>query len=541
MDIALRYVEQHREQWKLTTADIADMVVSDNYQTRHNGATHVYFIQRHASIPVYNAIMGIHIAADGKVVFATSRFTRDLAGSVNTTDPVISAYQAVESAARNAGVRIGEPLRLISQNGNRAFVFDKGNIAKSEIKVDLMYYSHPLKGTVRLAWSVILDQVDTPDYWSMRVDAVTGEVLQRQNLTVYCSFASKNDECHVHDDHCQTQDAASVTGFQPVKEALAEARLLADAAYNVFPIPVESPIHGERELVINPQDPEASPHGWHDTNNAPGPEFRITRGNNVHAYQDSLNQNSSINDEPNGGDLLNFDFPFDESQEPATYREAAVTQLFYMNNIMHDVMYHYGFDEPAGNFQRNTYGNGGTGNDDVKAEAQDGGGTNNANFATPADGGSGRMQMFLWNSAGGKLLNVLEPEEIAGAYETSTAAFGPEISATAITGEVVQAFDDTNLPQLGCEPYVNAAEVAGKVALVIRGQCFFEEKAPSPTPFIPIEDDFTFDEIDEGGFTFEDDSEAREVFGSALDTFDSTPATDPFAPEKPRTSILSEA
>ncbi|MFM9946916.1 MAG: T9SS-dependent M36 family metallopeptidase [Saprospiraceae bacterium] len=477
LDIALRYVEQHREQWKLTSADIADMVVSDNYQTRHNGATHIYFIQRHASIPVYNAIMGVHLASDGKVVFSTSRFTRDLAASVNTTAPAISAYHAVEAAARNAGLSIGEPLRLVSQNGDRSFVFDKGNIAKSDIKVDLMYYSHPMTGTVRLAWSLTLDQIDTPDYWSMRVDAVTGEILHRQNLTVYCSFGDKTDECHVHDDHCQTEEAA-VSGFKPVQEALAEARtLLTDATYHVFPIPVESPIHGDRELVMNPQDLVASPHGWHDINNAPGPEFRITRGNNVHAYQDSGNENTSVNDEPDGGDPLVFDFPFDPGMAPETYREAAITQLFYMNNIMHDVTYQYGFDEAAGNFQRNNYGNGGTANDDVKAEGQDGGGTNNANFATPADGGSGRMQMYLWNSAGGKLLTVLAPEQIAGAYETGTAAFGPEVSSTPIIGEVVQAFDGSNQPHLGCGAYVNAADVAGKVALVIRGQCFFEEKA----------------------------------------------------------------
>jgi len=477
LDIALRYVEQNREQWKLTPADIADMVVSDNYQTRHNGATHLYFIQRHAGIPVYNAIMGIHIANNGKVVFSNSRFTPDLATSANTTEPVISAYHAVESAARNVGVSIAEPLRLISQNGDRSFVFDKGNIAKSEIKADLMYYSNPLTGKVRLAWSLTLDQIDTPDSWSMRVDAVTGEVLHRQNLTMYCNFGDKKDECHVHDDHCQAKDVA-VSGFQPVQEALAEESLLmADAAYRVFPVPIESPIHGERELVINPQDPDASPHGWHDINNVPGAEYRITRGNNVHAYSDAGNANASANDEPDGGDMLIFDFPFDPSLEPEEYRDAAVTQLFYMNNIMHDVTYHYGFDEPAGNFQRNTYGNGGAGNDDVKAEAQDGGGTNNANFSTPADGGSGRMQMFIWNSSGGKLLTVLSPEQIAGSYETSTAAFGPAISDVAITGEVVQAFDATNQPHLGCEAYVNAADVAGKVALVIRGECFFEEKA----------------------------------------------------------------
>ena len=31
----------------------------------------------------------------------------------------------------------------------------------------------------------------------------------------------------------------------------------------------------------------------------------------------------------------------------------------------------------------------------MRAEAQDGSGTNNANFSTPPDGTSGRMQMYL--------------------------------------------------------------------------------------------------------------------------------------------------
>jgi hypothetical protein len=49
------------------------------------------------------------------------------------------------------------------------------------------------------------------------------------------------------------------------------------------------------------------------------------------------------------------------------------------------------------NFQENNFGRGGLGNDSVLAEAQDGGGTNNANFATPNDGSRPRMQMYLWN------------------------------------------------------------------------------------------------------------------------------------------------
>ncbi|MGH7359463.1 MAG: M36 family metallopeptidase, partial [Candidatus Rokuibacteriota bacterium] len=101
--------------------------------------------------------------------------------------------------------------------------------------------------------------------------------------------------------------------------------------------------------------------------------------------------------EPEGGPGLDFDFPLDLTQHPHDYWDAAVTNLFYWNNTIHDVLYGYGFDEPSGNFQANNYGRGGVGGDDVQAEAQDGGGTNNANFATPAmDGGRPRMQMYLW-------------------------------------------------------------------------------------------------------------------------------------------------
>jgi hypothetical protein len=119
----------------------------------------------------------------------------------------------------------------------------------------------------------------------------------------------------------------------------------------------------------------------------------------VQAYTDTDNNNSpDAGSSPSGGAGLAFDFPIDLSQAPSAYRPAAVTNLFYWNNVIHDVQYQYGFDEAAGNFQVNNYGNGGAGNDDVRAEAQDGGGTNNANFFTPADGSRPRMQMYVWTS-----------------------------------------------------------------------------------------------------------------------------------------------
>ena len=79
------------------------------------------------------------------------------------------------------------------------------------------------------------------------------------------------------------------------------------------------------------------------------------------------------------------------------YRRGAITQLFYVCNWYHDQLYNLGFDEAAGNFQQTNLSGLGAGGDRVLAEAQDGSGTNNANFSTPADGTSGRAQMFRFN------------------------------------------------------------------------------------------------------------------------------------------------
>src|SRR5690606_26714187 len=86
---------------------------------------------------------------------------------------------------------------------------------------------------------------------------------------------------------------------------------------------------------------------------------------------------------------------------------AAITNLFYWSNVIHDMIYLYGFDEASGNFQSNNYGNGGLGGDWVRAEAQDGSGTCNANFSTPTDGNLPRMQMYVCGTQDGDFDNLV--------------------------------------------------------------------------------------------------------------------------------------
>lgn len=170
-------------------------------------------------------------------------------------------------------------------------------------------------------------------------------------------------------------------------------------SYEVFAIPKEYPDDGPRNVETDPalDGAEASPYGWHDTDGQPGAEFTTTQGNNVHAYTDVDADNMpDPGGSPDGGPALEFIFPLDLESDPADYRPASVTNGFYWFNVAHDVLYGYGFDESAGNFQENNYGRGGLGGDGFLLEVQEGLFTNGATVSIPPDGERPRVQLGVF-------------------------------------------------------------------------------------------------------------------------------------------------
>lgn len=388
LDIALNYLRENKAAYGLSEADLVGMVIVDSYVSQHNGATHIFLQQRYEGIDVYNGVININVAQDGSIINLGNRFAPRLAEAVNVVKPEISAVEAVQSAARSLNLAQNSRVAVkeASKGVSREQVLSDDAISREDIPVRLVY--QPLQdGSVRLAWDLVIYELQVENQWSIRIDAVTGSVLDQNNLILHDNFGpidgGGSGQAHV---------PAVETGSTLNSGANAPNAYVGGGSYRVYDMPVESPNHGGRTLVTDPADATASPFGWHDTNGASGAEYTYTRGNNVYAYEDGNNPGFS----PDGGSSLNFDFGINLSQHPNNYESAAITNLFYWNNLIHDVFYHYGFDEASGNFQENNYGNGGSGSDSVNAEAQDGGGTNNANFATPTDGGNPRMQMYLW-------------------------------------------------------------------------------------------------------------------------------------------------
>jgi extracellular elastinolytic metalloproteinase len=163
-------------------------------------------------------------------------------------------------------------------------------------------------------------------------------------------------------------------------------------SYNVFPVHPDS---SAQTILPGPGAGNAeSPVGWL----FPGDQLSTDiAGNNCHAYLDVDSDNAP---DPGSEVVSNGDFLAVASltQDPRIppNPSVAVQNAFFHCNVIHDTLYRHGFTEAAGNFQQDNFGQGGVGGDPVNAENQDGSGTNGANFSTPPDGASPRMQQFLW-------------------------------------------------------------------------------------------------------------------------------------------------
>jgi hypothetical protein len=220
---------------------------------------------------------------------------------------------------------------------------------------------------------------------------------------------------------------------------------------------------------------DATTLGWH---NDGGTEYTITKGNNVYAQEDQ-NGNNGTGYSPSSG-TLDFNYPLDFNNPPSSNQDASITNLFHACNLIHDILYQYGFDEPAGNFQANNLGRGGAGNDYVLADALDGSRTNNANFATPADGSNPRMQMFLWNSTQPTDFLVNSPGGLnpIDAVESDFSSANKLVNVGPLTGDIVLVTDNTGGTSKACNenPISNGSAINGNIAMIDRGTCSFTEK-----------------------------------------------------------------
>ncbi|KAJ2485324.1 hypothetical protein IWW37_005974 [Coemansia sp. RSA 2050] len=367
-DIAAAYLlSQHgipTSQIKITSA----------YTDPSTGVTHVYAQQTINGAEVANGLANVNINANNQVISSSQSFALQAPSSLATRGnyaTLSSAFQAlatyvgtaVDSHAM-AQVVIASVASEVSGNGYSLSGLPETVAAGGQATATKSMVQRS-DGSLVSTWHIILQQ--TNHWWSAHVNTVTGAI---ESINDWVSHATES--------------------------------------FTVYPRTVDSPATGSRQVVVNPASPAASARGWVSGN--------TTSGNNVWAQNNPTGGITwKLNYRPTSR-TKTFSYPIDLTKEPATYVDAAITQLFYTVNTMHDLSFMYGFTEAAGNFQDVNYSGQGKGGDYVVAFAQDGSGTDNANFATPPDGQHGVMRMYVWSGTTPNRDGDLEQDIVAHEY-----------------------------------------------------------------------------------------------------------------------------
>lgn len=371
VQIAQKFLAEHPVLFGLAPAETQSLAVTRNYTTPGLDVTHLTLAQQFRGIPVFRSQVVVNVDFDGRLLQVGGELVPNLPGSVNAVAPQISAPEALALAARYGGMNAAAlPAPQGAPVGPRMKVtFPAGAEFFRPVTVELTYYQ-TAPGQVSLAWDTTLFQNGSTDIYHILVDATDGRLLFRSNYTQYAPQGLV-----YHRDSPQ-DGTPYLGGVPPVLER------------------VTRPFNGG--ATFPPGDPHFD--WW------AGASPTTTETNNVRAGENR--DGPSINSGflalfPNqvSAPGQDFSFPLDLSQQPHFWTDAAVVNLFYWNNVCHDVWYRYGFTEAAGNFQRLNFGLGGLGDDQVIALGQacadctppD---RDNAFFATLPDGTPSFMAMF---------------------------------------------------------------------------------------------------------------------------------------------------
>lgn len=370
--VVRQFIEQHREIFGHGAAVLERSRRVTDYSTARSPSRKVVWHQQLDGIDLFEAVLQANLTADAALINIGSQMMPSPESAMDAakrasliSNPPVAVEKAVAAAGQNIGENIMaesvKPLAAAVARADRQQSFRAAMLTDADAKLTWLPMSEK---EVRLAWDVTLTSRSRAEMYRVLVDAENGSVLVRQPLTAYISPATY-----------RVYTTESPTPFSPGHETPSSLQ----------PAPVARTL-----VTTSAMNLTASPNGWINDG------INITSGNNVDAYADTNNDNIADLPRTAGTPFRTFDFPFDLNQSPGNFKDASVTQLFYWNNFAHDRLYELGFTEAAGNFQVDNFGRGGVGNDPVNAETQDGGGTNNANFSTPVDGGRGRMQMYNW-------------------------------------------------------------------------------------------------------------------------------------------------
>jgi len=425
-DIVREFLRLNGDLYGLSSADVADLVVLGDSPGGASGLRMLRVEQQLDGRPIFQSETRFLLDRDGRLMKSVGLMVPQAHSIAPQVDParLLAPADAIARLLVASG-KTADPasFTVTSDNDGRLELAETDDYVAGPVTARQVLF--PLgPGLLVPAWSLVVFTSGDEDWYAV-VDAETGDLLWRKNIRNFVSAQDARFRVFVQADGTTPADSP----------APASPNTATTGSGTQFPFLPQTIVSMHAAM-----DATASPNGWIDDCPGGGCTANETQtlGNNVLACLDRTvgagatnvcdtdaasvldgNGRPTGNTDGNGRDRdflgtsprvfdTNFTPPPQTTAADAevgqtatgtgaaldSFRRGAVTHLFYVVNWYHDHLFELGFDEASGNFQQTNFSGMGLGGDRVLADAQDGGSTNNANFSTPPDGISGRVQMY---------------------------------------------------------------------------------------------------------------------------------------------------
>ena len=458
---ARNHLNRHASIFGLSATDRASAYISHVHDTGRGGVV-VSFRQQVAGMEVLRNRMAVLLTRDLRLVAMTGNLYAG-AQAQKRAHALTPAQAMARACSDVGGRRIDETVVL--DTGERRDGYSHHQL-RSHTGLESAGLRLSEAARVKPVWYPLPERLVPAYYVEMFLErgqrdvaahgyviaADDGRVLTHRHLTQHDTFQYR---VWTHDDALQTPGDGPESDYTPHPTGI---------PFTVTPDYVPSNLVTMDGFNSNPV---GQPDSWLPAN------ATETTGNNADAYADiSGGDGFDAQDVRADTNIIGgFDHTYDLQANPManmSQRKAAVTQLFYTVNWLHNYYYDSGFNEAAGNAQTDNYDRGGIGGDALEAQAQDFLGFNNASMSTPADGASPRMQIHVWK---GPIRGVVTAQsDIYQGYGAE--AMGPQVFDVA--GPLALADDGVGVGIDACEPL--SVPLVGAIALTEYGTCPVAQK-----------------------------------------------------------------
>ena len=165
-----------------------EAVIVSAYTDPQTGLQFINLKQSYKGIRVLNAVQTIVFRKE-VLQSSVSTFIQNMEIKAPGADASVVAPDAIVQAAMHLGLSL--PLNMIQVEDRFATdkkrIFSPAGISKQNIEAELVWVSDD-DSAIHLAWSISIDTKNSADYWSVKIDAHTGTVINKSNYTRYVNF-----------------------------------------------------------------------------------------------------------------------------------------------------------------------------------------------------------------------------------------------------------------------------------------------------------------------------------------------------------------